>query len=65
MKAYEDMKYNAWRIEVENTLPDILKNNLLAKPHGKTEVTVMVTTLSGNDVGMWTKFLRLSYLKNN
>jgi hypothetical protein len=53
MKSYEDMKYNAWRIEVENNLPDILKNNLLAKPQGRTEVTIMVSTLSGNDVGMF------------
>lgn len=57
MKSYEDMKYNAWRIEVESTLPDILKNNLLAKPQGKTEVTVMVPLLSGGDVGMFNYLL--------
>jgi dynein heavy chain len=52
MKAFEDTKYNAWRIDVENILPDILKNNLLVKPNDKIEVTVMVPLLSGHDVGM-------------
>ena len=52
MKAYEDTKYNAWRIEVENTLPEILRRNLLVKPPEKIEVTVMVPTISGNEIGM-------------
>jgi hypothetical protein len=34
MKAYEDIKYNEWRINIENTLPEILKTNLLVKEAG-------------------------------
>lgn len=51
IKAYEDRNYNQWRITTESVLPDILKSNLIVKPSGKTEATVMVPTLTGGEVG--------------
>lgn len=37
MKAFEDAKYNEWRLSVEATLPELLKSNLLSKPPERTE----------------------------
>ena len=31
IKAFEDLKYNEWKVHVEAILPDILKTNLLVK----------------------------------
>lgn len=31
MKAFEDLKYEQWKENVENTLPGLLKRNLLVK----------------------------------
>ncbi len=31
MKAYEDLKYHEWKLNVENSLPDLLKTNILIK----------------------------------
>ena len=33
MKAYEDNLYEQWRENVESTLSQLLKRNLLVKPH--------------------------------
>jgi hypothetical protein len=33
MKAYEDNLYDQWRENVESTLSQLLKRNLLVKPH--------------------------------
>jgi dynein heavy chain len=44
MKAYEDVKYNEWRINIENTLPEILKTNLLVKDAGDKNLVLPLNT---------------------
>ena len=38
MRAFEDAKYNEWRVQVESKLPEILKSNLLIKPKDKDKL---------------------------
>ncbi len=51
MKSYEDIKYNEWRIKVENILPEILKTNLITKPTEREEITLRVINLQGDEIG--------------
>jgi len=45
MKAYEDLLFEQWRVQVDSILPQLLKRNLLSKP----ETTPVTLTLDDPD----------------
>lgn len=51
LKAFEDMKYNEWRINVENILPGILKKNLLIKPKYKPDYNLALPAHNDPETG--------------
>lgn len=51
IKAYEDMKYNEWKLTVENTLPEILKTNLLIKPKDRVDQNLILPANSDPETG--------------
>ena len=54
IKAYEDVKFHEWRINIENILPEILKTNLLIKPKYKPSETNLILPANVNpDTGIF------------
>ena len=54
MKAYEDFKYNEWRVIIENTLPEILKTNLLVK--GASDLNLVMPLNTDPETGTFIIF---------
>jgi hypothetical protein len=52
MKVYEDSKFNEWRVEIQNILPDLLKTNLLIKPKNKQELNLALPQNTDPETGI-------------
>jgi hypothetical protein len=56
MKAYEDAKFDEWRVHVEEILPELLKANLLIKPKHNKNSNIPVLTSVDQETGIIFKF---------
>jgi hypothetical protein len=69
MKSFEDAKYNEWRTNTENILPDLLKSNLLIKPRDMIEHNLVLPVNKDPETGklmrIHRKFLNVSMFSNN
>ena len=58
MKAYEDNLYEQWRENVESTLSQLLKRNLLVKPQERQPAVMQPATEQEDpDNGKFLKFI--------
>ena len=62
MRAYEDAKFNEWRVQVESKLPEILKSNLLIKPKDKDKLELAMPANVDPETGknIYNRFLALT-----
>jgi hypothetical protein len=51
MKSFEDAKYNEWRINIGNILPDLLKSNLLIRPKDMIDHTLILPVNKDPETG--------------